>query len=67
MQAIGARGLVESEKSTRRRKHRELSALIAEKQAQVRRLVAEHESLLRIEAEQRNLLEKLGINEAAGV
>jgi hypothetical protein len=67
LQAVGQRNLVESEREARKIKQQELHALVEEKRAELRRLTVEHESLLRIESEQREVIEKLGNNEAGGV
>jgi vacuolar-type H+-ATPase subunit I/STV1 len=64
LRAIGFRGLAEYEKSTRPRRQRELQALIEEQHEELARLTAELESLTRVEAEQKEALEKLTNNEA---
>jgi len=63
LKAIGKRIQVERQAELRKRKQRELQALINEKQAELDRYTIEHESLLRLEAEQRALLDKLSNNE----
>ena len=45
-------------------KQLELQALINEKKAELERLSAQHDSLTRVEAEQKALIEKLTNNEA---
>jgi len=67
LQAIGQRLLVEAEKENRSKREAELRARIEERNAELRRLNVELESLLKVEAEQREALEKLGNNEPAGI
>lgn len=67
LQAIGQRLLVEAEKDGRGRRQDELRSRIAEREAELRRLTVELESLLKVEAEQRDVLEKLGNNEPGGL
>jgi intraflagellar transport protein 20 len=67
LQAIGQRLLVEAEKEGRGRRHDELRSRIGEREAELRRLTVELESLLKVEAEQRDVLEKLSNNESGGV
>jgi len=67
LKAIGQRNLADGEKDARRRMQWELRALIDERTAELRRVTAEHESLLRVEASQREALEKLTANEPGGV
>eukprot|EP01112_Ceratiomyxa_fruticulosa_P000188 TRINITY_DN1019_c0_g1_i10.p1 TRINITY_DN1019_c0_g1~~TRINITY_DN1019_c0_g1_i10.p1 ORF type:complete len:127 (-),score=31.37 TRINITY_DN1019_c0_g1_i10:392-772(-) len=64
LKAIRKRNQVESQSELRRRKQRELLALVSEKQAELERYVAEYESLLKVELEQKVLLDKLSNNEA---
>lgn len=64
LRAIGARSSVVVEKEQRRRKRAQLDAVIRERQAELDRLVAEFDSLARIEQEQRAMIEKLSNNEA---
>lgn len=52
-----------SEADNRRRKKEQLEALIAEKQAELERLRAEHESLESIEGEQIKTIERMMNNE----
>jgi vacuolar-type H+-ATPase subunit I/STV1 len=59
--------LVEAEKENRSKREAELRARIEERNAELRRLNVELESLLKVEAEQREALEKLGNNEPAGI
>jgi vacuolar-type H+-ATPase subunit I/STV1 len=58
---------VEAEKENRSKREAELRARIEERNAELRRLNVELESLLKVEAEQREALEKLGNNEPAGI
>jgi len=46
---------------------RELQMLIDERSAELRRLTVEWEALLRLEAHQREVIEKLGDNEPGGM
>lgn len=64
LKAIGLANRVDSEKEVRKRKQLELKAIINEKMAEVERLDAQHDSLVRVETEQRALIEKLTNNEA---
>jgi intraflagellar transport protein 20 len=51
-------------RQVRKRKQVELQAMINEKKAELERLNSQHESLSRVEAEQKALVEKLTNNEA---
>ncbi len=64
LKAVGQRNLVDSERDLRRRKVREVQALIAERLAELARLEAEHASLAAVEAGQRQVLEGLQNSEA---
>ena len=64
LKAIGLGNRVDSEREVRKRKQLELQALINEKKAELERLSAQHDSLTRVEAEQKALIEKLTNNEA---
>ena len=64
LRAIGLGNRVDHEKEVRKRKQLELQALINEKRAELERLNTQHESLQRVEAEQKALIEKLTNNEA---
>lgn len=64
LKAIGLGNRVDSEREVRKRKQLELQALINEKKAELERLSAQYESLMRVEAEQKALIEKLTNNEA---
>ena len=59
LRAIGFRVLAEQEKLARARKQRELPALLEDKARELARLAAEYDSLLRVEAEQKEALESL--------
>lgn len=63
LKAIGKRIQVERQAELRKRKQKELQALVNEKQAELERYTIEHASLLRLEAEQKALLDKLSNNE----
>merc|ERR1719231_926088 len=64
LRAIGLANRVDHEKEVRKRKQLEVQAMINEKKAELERLNAQHESLVRVEAEQKALIEKLTNNEA---
>ena len=64
LKAIGLANRVDSEREVRKRKQLEAQALINEKKAELERLSAQYESLMRVEAEQKALIEKLTNNEA---
>ena len=64
LKAIGLGNRVTSEAEVRKRKQLEVQGLIAEKKAELDRLSAQHDSLTRVEAEQKALIEKLTNNEA---
>ena len=64
LRAIGLGNKVDHEKEVRKRKQLELQAMINEKKAELERLNAQHDSLSRVEAEQKALVEKLTNNEA---
>ena len=59
LRAIGFRVLAEQEQQQRARKLRELPALIEERARETARLAAELESLQKVEAEQKELIERL--------
>ena len=65
LKAIGQRNRVEGEAENRKRKQEETRGEIAEKQAELERLVREHESLVRVEMEQKALVGRLS-NGGAG-
>lgn len=62
--AAGLGDRADSEREARKLKQLELQALINEKKAELERLSAQHDSLTRVEAEQKALIEKLTNNEA---
>ena len=64
LKAIGQRNLVEHERDVRKRKQQELRSIIAEKRAELERCRLQYECLLRVEAEQKELIEKLSNNES---
>lgn len=64
LKAIGLGNRVDHEKEVRKRKQIELQAMINEKKAELERLNSQHESLQRVEADQKALIEKLTNNEA---
>lgn len=59
LRAIGLANRVEHEKEVRKRKQIEVQAMINEKKAELDRLNSQHESLLRVEADQKALIEKV--------
>ena len=66
LKAVGQRNVVQGERETRRRKVRETQALVDERVAELARLQAEYESLLRVELEQQEVISRLSSNEGAG-
>ena len=64
LKAIGLGNKVDAEGEARKRKQLELNAMINEKKAELERLNSQHESLVRVEAEQKALIDKLTNNEA---
>eukprot|EP00622_Pseudochattonella_farcimen_P004415 FR739800.1.p1 GENE.FR739800.1~~FR739800.1.p1 ORF type:complete len:143 (+),score=17.85 FR739800.1:46-429(+) len=63
LKAIGARNLVESETENRQRRQLGLQSQINEKMAELDRYAKQYQSLVRVEAEQLALIEKLSNNE----
>eukprot|EP00933_Yihiella_yeosuensis_P048800 TRINITY_DN4518_c0_g1_i1.p1 TRINITY_DN4518_c0_g1~~TRINITY_DN4518_c0_g1_i1.p1 ORF type:complete len:131 (-),score=40.17 TRINITY_DN4518_c0_g1_i1:81-473(-) len=63
LRAIGQRNRAEMEAEARRRKQLNMQAMIAEKTAELERLVFQLNSLERAEREQKALIEKLSNNE----
>ena len=61
LRAIGLGNRVEHEKEVRKRKQLEVQAMINEKKAELERLNLQHESLVRVEADQKALIEKVRI------
>jgi len=64
LKALGQRNRVESEKEVRKIKKKELESLINDKKALLDRLQLQHESLKRVDAESKAIIERLGNNEA---
>eukprot|EP01004_Peranema_trichophorum_P010968 NODE_9809_length_563_cov_31.106818_g9171_i0.p1 GENE.NODE_9809_length_563_cov_31.106818_g9171_i0~~NODE_9809_length_563_cov_31.106818_g9171_i0.p1 ORF type:complete len:129 (-),score=24.86 NODE_9809_length_563_cov_31.106818_g9171_i0:114-500(-) len=62
LRAIGMRNKVEGEAEVRKRKQRELQQMIKEKQTEFDRYMAEYNSLVKVEAEQKALIDKLSFN-----
>ena len=65
MQAIGERLLVEAERDSRIEREEALRTRICERDAELRRLNTELDSLLKLAAEQRDVLERASNNEPA--
>uniref|UniRef100_A0A7S1M9Y1 Intraflagellar transport (IFT) protein n=1 Tax=Neobodo designis TaxID=312471 RepID=A0A7S1M9Y1_NEODS len=59
LRAIGARNLAESEAEARKRVIREAELRVEEQQSELDRLNAEHASLVKVEAEQRTVIQRL--------
>ena len=64
LRSIGERNKVESESENRKKKMMELNKLLNEKKCEQERYAIELESLQKVEAEQRILIEKLSNNQA---
>ena len=64
LKAVGARNKIEGEEDNRRKKEQELKTLINEKRLLLERLTFEHDSLKKVEQEQRLQIEKLSNNES---
>mmetsp|Transcript_21619 Transcript_21619/g.33823 ORF Transcript_21619/g.33823 Transcript_21619/m.33823 type:complete len:130 (+) Transcript_21619:330-719(+) len=64
LKALGQRNRVESEREVRKIKAAEIQSLINEKRALLERLNMQHESLKKVDQEQKAIIEKLGNNEA---
>lgn len=64
LKAIGQRNNVESEIETRKAKEKQHIALVREREAELQRLETYYESLLKVENEQKAMIEKLSNNEA---
>ena len=64
LKAVGARNKIEGEEDQRRRKEQELKTLINEKKMELERLTVEYESLAKVEAEQKLMIDKLSNNES---
>jgi intraflagellar transport protein 20 len=63
LRAIGARNACESEAEARRRAVHESALRVKEKQSELDRYIAEYNSLLKVETEQRHVIERLSCNE----
>ena len=63
LRALGERNRWESEAENRKRKMMELNNLLNEKKAELERYNVELESLAKVEAEQKTLINKLSSNE----
>jgi len=63
LRAIGQRNRVETEPENRKRKQRVLLALIQEHQAELERAEAQYQSLVKLETDQRALVERLSNDE----
>ena len=61
---LGSVGKMESESENRKILHNELRSVIDEKHAELERLRVEYDSLVKVEQEQKTLIEKLSNNEA---
>uniref|UniRef100_A0A7S1NAM5 Intraflagellar transport protein 20 homolog n=1 Tax=Eutreptiella gymnastica TaxID=73025 RepID=A0A7S1NAM5_9EUGL len=59
LRAIGMRNKVEGEAEARKRKARDLQQAIKEKQIELDRYIAEYNSILKLEGEQKQLIDKL--------
>jgi intraflagellar transport protein 20 len=59
LRAIGARNLAESEAETRKRVMREAELRVEEQQSELDRLNAEYSALVKVEAEQRVVIQRL--------
>ena len=59
LRAIGLANRVDHEKEVRKRKQLEVQTMINEKKAELERLTTQHESLMRVEMEQKALIEKV--------
>jgi intraflagellar transport protein 20 len=64
LKAIGQRNLVEHEREIRKRRQQEVRSIVAEKKAELERLRVQYECLLRVELEQKELIDRLSNNEA---
>ena len=63
LRAIGLSNRVDSEPDVRKRKQIELQSMVHEKKAELERLNAHYESLMRIDSEQKALIDRLQNNE----
>lgn len=67
LKAIGQRNAGEALREQRSLRQEQLQSLLTEATAELARLTAEYESLQRIEAAQKDMMDKLGLNEAGGI
>merc|ERR1711939_165408 len=63
LKAIGYRNKLDGEEEAKAQKVSELNSIIHERKAEHERLTAQYESLLKVEAEQKTLIDKLSNNE----
>lgn len=64
LRAIGSRNVVESESEARKRSLQEAQIRLREKQIELDRYIAEYNSLLKVEAEQKNVIQRLSLSSA---
>ncbi|CAG9311499.1 unnamed protein product [Blepharisma stoltei] len=64
LRSVGLRNQVDNEAEARKKKQQELVFLINEKIAELERYTYQYESLLKVEEEQKQLIERLNNNEA---
>ncbi|OMJ86074.1 hypothetical protein SteCoe_12512 [Stentor coeruleus] len=64
LRAVGIRNQLENEAETRKIKQQELELVINEKRAELERYLYQLESLMKVEEDQRKLIERLRNNEA---
>ena len=62
LKAIGMRNVAEREVESRKRAKLEVQVRIHEKQAELDRLIAEHNSLVKVEQEQRAIVHRLNLS-----
>lgn len=63
LRAVGVKNQVDGEKEARAKKQQELHTLIAERMAELERYTYQYESLVKVEAEQKQKIDKLRNNE----
>ncbi len=63
LKALGKRNQLYEEIESREKREQELKILIREKRQELERLKFEYNSLLKVDAEQKNIIEKLSNNE----
>jgi intraflagellar transport protein 20 len=61
LRAIGSRNVVESEAEARKRAMQDAEVRLRQKQIELDRYVAEYSSLLKVEAEQRQVIQRLSL------